>query len=819
MADFKLISGNGALNSTIMFVDDTGTLTDKETGEALSGPAARLINSFLSQYEYDIKFTYKTLLIKDAIEYNGPNKKRRDAAIEVSRKACLTLTGKTYEDILVNEIIEIHPLVIVPLGELSLNFLAGQRSITQFRGSILPPEQNLHHRIKNFTTRIIPTLGPRHLFINEKAKTYVSLDYKKIVENRENVSPIEEQGLVWVAETYEAFQNFLRRMLPAAEFLVFDIETYLGIPTCISFCFDGKESCCVPLLDKNVDYANSVMLFDAVVRLLASEIPKVNQNIKYDQNVLENFQIKVNNVIGDTYLRTSVLYPELPHNLGFLTSIYTSMPYFKNEGREFDPALHQRKRLYLYNAKDSLATHQIFKKQQIELQELELVTFERKIQQLYEPYRQMEKRGILVSQERLQDLKSKYNVLYDIYTLLLSDLVQKQVNPLSSKQMIELVYEDLRFPEKRRKETGNLSTQDEFLENLLVFSPNASRLGEAGSIVLELILFCRKLHKSIEFLNTAIHPDGRFKASYNLGGTETGRTSSGETTDELMDLVETSKGFKVVRDHIGHNLQNIGKHGYTFHDEEFGTDLRDIFIPTPGYVLVEGDLSQAEARVDAVLASDYEFLKEFDKKPGVHCLTGSWVFGCDPTEIKKGSREYLLSKIVRHAGERNIGAARLVLISHKPLSFCENLLTKFHKAQPKIKDVFHHDIVTHVRHRRNLVSPHGRRRDFFGKVDNHMFNEAISYLPQATVSDQIKFSIPLIESEMKKDALFLYEGHDALMFEVKEDAVDKFKITFKEFVERPIDFTGCSLSRDFDLVIPTELEWSKESWGSMKKLP
>jgi hypothetical protein len=88
---------------------------------------------------------------------------------------------------------------------------------------------------------------------------------------------------------------------------------------------------------------------------------------------------------------------------------------------------------------------------------------------------------------------------------------------------------------------------------------------------------------------------------------------------------------------MGHSFQTIGKHGFEVDGVTYGQNLRSIFIPSPGYYFVECDLSQAEARVDAVLAKDFDILRVFDSSTGIHRLTGSWVFNCSPHEIKKNT--------------------------------------------------------------------------------------------------------------------------------------------------------------------------------------
>ena len=141
-------------------------------------------------------------------------------------------------------------------------------------------------------------------------------------------------------------------------FMTLDIETYLGYITAVGFSFDGKEGVSIPFTIEGggMDYANLYLLQCEVARLLASRIPKVNQNIKYDWVILERFGFRLSNVRGDTGLGLKVLYPELAKNLGFQVSIWTDLPYFKDESDKkqvmWNPKLYTKDSLYIYNAKD-----------------------------------------------------------------------------------------------------------------------------------------------------------------------------------------------------------------------------------------------------------------------------------------------------------------------------------------------------------------------------------------------------------------------------------------------------------------------------------
>jgi DNA polymerase I-like protein with 3'-5' exonuclease and polymerase domains len=658
-------------------------------------------------------------------------------------------------------------------------------------------------------------------------KFITQIDFNKIPKWSGSESIPDETFRVWIARSYIELKNFLDRSYqPCAArsvaeggFLVFDIETYMNIPTCISFCFDGIESVCVPILDNSIPFQERVLLVQLIAKLLASPIPKVNQNVKYDWKTQERWGFRVSNVMGDTMLASSTLYCEFPKNLGFLTSIYTDIPYFKDEGRQFDPSQHKKEQFYLYNAKDSLATHQIYSKQIPELTELGVSGIYEKLIQLMPIYRKMEDNGIRIDEACRLKLLNKYEILFRIHTLNLCRLVNEDnLNPLSSHVTNRIVFEELGY----KRIQGVEGTDEESLNMLMAFGKLHKASEVTGKAILQEIIYCRKIHKVIEILELPLYPDGRFRGEYNLSGTVTGRTSSGKTTDYFIVDKKDSKGRqKIKKINLGHSLQTIGKHGFRINGELLGTDIRDMFVPSAGYTFVEIDLSGAEARVDRVLSGIFD-MEVFDN-PGIHKLTGSWVFGVEPKQIVKGSLEYHLSKTVRHAGERNMQANRFFLMAQDEgtgvnltLEDAKRILEKFHANQPEIKNVYHKEIELAIRSSGCLIAPNGRRRDFFDRINHSSINSGISYLPQVIVSDQTKFSfIPTFCQAPW--ARLLAESHDSGFSEVPRGREHEFFQIYKKNVEVPIDFRKGSLKRDYQLVIPAEGSVGPD-WGHMEDI-
>jgi hypothetical protein len=64
------------------------------------------------------------------------------------------------------------------------------------------------------------------------------------------------------------------------------------------------------------------------------------------------------NVYLDTAVLHAVLYPELKHDLGFLTSLYTDMPYFKYLGKQSENKSNVAQ-TFVYNCYDCQSTYEI----------------------------------------------------------------------------------------------------------------------------------------------------------------------------------------------------------------------------------------------------------------------------------------------------------------------------------------------------------------------------------------------------------------------------------------------------------------------------
>jgi len=843
------ISSHGYSDAAIVFIGGFPLKEDLAQGLALAGTQGRTLNTFLNAVDLNLNMCYRTLYIREKLSYSGRSPKRlREALKEVGEEE--------YEQLLFEELLEIKPNVIVPLDDLALSIVfphintfkkpRGRKYwLNCYRGSILPLRPDWQIKLGPIV-RVIPTFGPQMLYSEWSVRSYIHIDFKRIAKHQFNRAAIIEPGLCWVAKDSRKLGTFLNRQYEKKpKRLTFDIETYGGLITCISLCFDAYESVTVPLLDESIPVGEMALLWKMVARILSDPVTeKSNQNIKYDWIILERHGFKVSNVRSDTMLKTGLLYPELPKGLDFLTSIYTDIPYYKDEGKEFNPKIHSRDRLYLYCAKDSLAAQQISLKQDEELVEGGMKDlYETEVAPSILIYKNIDETGLFVDEEtRLRKL-DKYSYWFDSNLDILRRMVNlPDFNPASPPQTGKLLYEQLKFPAKRKLSplTGKQAyvTDKETLDELLITIGSGGKSGELGRQVLIRVTVCRKLKKIKEFLETPLHPDGTMRGSYNVAGTETGRTSCSQTIDEFLlntDEFKPNKTRQTKR--LGRSLQTISKHGFQvdadiFNDIEAGEiahDLRSIFVPHHGYVFIECDGNQAEDRVVCILAEDYAGLADCDKLPKKHSKTAALLFDIDVDSITKarpkipkmGIAYYDMGKRIRHAGNYNQTAYGIAQKTHLPLGLCMEKLNIFHSSNPNIRGVFHAEIRNFVQQHRFLITPFTRRRDFFAKLNDKLYQEAFAYIPQSVIGDLTKFTMWRIAEALPgymRTYKFLVEAHDGILAEVKKDMQMQFAHSFQQCYERPVNFRNCSLPRDHELIVPAEVSISLTNWMEMKEV-
>lgn len=816
--------GTGNTNAKVMLIGDWAGGSEVNQRESLVGATGEVLDRVFTEIGFP---DYRSqLYFSNVYKYHPGN-----IYGALDKKVLADCIKKLWA-----EIQDVNPNVIVTLGELPLQVVCGVKKVMTYRGTVLPNEKF------GYLPKVIPTIHPLHLTMPTKAsgdffetkklyngiwKNILQLDLLKALEESKTRDFHPPERLLRVATSsldVIRFFNQNKGRIPYA-----DVETHKStLCSCLGIAFDKYEGLSIPLFQKvggiqlcHIPHSDLARIWQEIQELF-NRIKIAGQNLKFDQQKLELLGFRMA-VLSDVMLKAHTVNSELPFfSLNFLSSIYTKEPYYKDEGKEFNPKKHDIKRLFLYNAKDCVVTAEVDECLEVELRELseefhtDLVKFyyEYVVPQ-HQFYFDLEKTGFDIDEGALAYLRMKYETWRDILQTKLDTAAGRHVNFESPKQVKELLYENLKLPIIYDRK-GKVKTDEDTLSKLLKDRVR----NEAKREVIRNILEFRRVSKTLStYLLCERDYDNRIRSNYRIIGTETGRSS----TTILKEPVRPEE--------IGFAFQTLTKHG------DIGNDVRSYLIPRPGYDLINVDLSQAEAKVVCVLSKDWELLDAMGKvdihrrtawlalvsgildlKPGPH----------DSDELGKDSAERFMGKKTRHAGNYNmkwrtfmdnvISDCRRFDIDFTISKYlAEKILDRFHAASPKIRDVFHAEVKDAIDTSRALITPYGRLRRFFDRASDRLYGEGFAYIPQETV----KGKLTRAGFKIKKEApcvLFCGESHDAFTMQIPSgESRSICREVIKPAFDEPIDFSECTLKRDFKLVLDVDFE-TGPNYKDMSKL-
>jgi uracil-DNA glycosylase family 4 len=813
-----LVDGHGDTHAKLVIVGEAPGADEEQTGIPFVGQSGALLDEALESAGIRRSDCYLTNVVKVRPPHN-----------DISQ---LPLIGRTLEEFLpglYEEIKVIQPNCILAVGNTALTALTGFKGIQKYRGSILYSSA--------VNCKVVPCLHPALLLHKEiawKEFAWIKFDIARAGEQSQFPEYRLPPRNLHIALNSLDVVRFLERA-EGAPFVTLDVETHKTWAQCIGLAYDSTEAISIPTFWDQIPLHDLAYIWKVIAEFLAdTKVKIVAQNAKFDQKRCRQLGLDWHSCWFSMDMGWHVLYPEFPKKLQFISSILTEEPYYKDEGGEYNPKIHKIDRWFMYNAKDAVVEYECTEKILALLLDTKLYSFYfDKIQPLYELYYDIEDVGILVDREVRKHLGNKYESLRNrLQVELVKNIADgdpfieeayKNFNVMSNgpkNQVAKLLFGHLKLP--IREDTGD--------RTLKALCNNVVKKQRIKDILMG-ILNVRGVRKTIgTYVNASLSEGepwigtvGRIHTTCNLNGTESGRTSTG-----------------IVQSPVSVNKMGIALQTMTKHEDpnlsKGGGDLRSMFIADEGFTLVEIDQSQAEDRVVCVLAKDWDALEAYKKtvfkknihgcKDDRHTLTTMAVLSLSFDEVTDEKRQ--IGKKTTHGGNYDmgkhefmefLGGAGIFMSEWK----CNVVLEAFHAARPKVRGVFHQEIQTQLRlNECILVSPHGRRRQFFNKWGRDLWKEAYAQIPQATVSDQTKFA--MLQGRRRipgylKDWFFLLESHDSALALVRDELVPEYIKVMTEEFERPIDFKNCTLSRDYKLVIPAETVVGKRWIGQSEEWP
>lgn len=666
--------------------------------------------------------------------------------MDISKKnPVISQAGQMYIDMLKEELIECNPNVVVTFGNIPLFALTNRTGITKWRGSVL--ESTLIPGLK-----VVPTIHPatiippKNVYLN---KNLIILDLQRAKEESAYPEIRRKERKIHTRPSFGEAMHYIERARQQGKeggmIDDFDIEIYNEEVSCISFALSSTEVMSIPLVDSSGDYFSidqEAELWRAIANLLEDrDIWKRGQNIAFDSHfLLRRMGIKAHS-LHDTMVAQKTLFPDYPMGLDFICTMYTDIPYYKNEGKKWFKAGGAWENLWQYNALDSIVCADAHPQQMRDLERQgNLETYERQ-RKIVEPLVYMMERGIRVDVENMKKRGEEYGEKIETTTAELQRICGFDINPNSPKQLANYFYGTRGLP-AYRKRGGGVTTDDDALKRLI-----RKGIKEAG-----LIKEIRKYTKARgNYLNIdKVDSDSRIRCSYNPAGTRFSRISSSE------NIFGT-----------GMNMQN------------WPHDLLRYLLADEGYVLYTVDLSQAENRIVAYVGNVTPWIEAFEAGRDVHNLTASLLLGKPVNEIsdEDGSSplgngeqsERYWGKKANHELDYDMGYKTFSLQFELPETQGKWLVERFHLGLPGIRQNYHTMVKLQLGKNRTLTNLMGRKTLFLGEWGDRTWKIGFSCIPQGTVGDVINergLNYIYYHQQAFKAIELLTQVHDSITFQI-----------------------------------------------------
>jgi len=368
---------------------------------------------------------------------------------------------------------------------------------------------------------------------------------------------------------------------------------------------------------------------------------------------------------------------------------------------------------------------------------------------LQEAIATINKTGIALDVPYLKTLAAEMHTELDALKLSIYEQAGMEFNINSPKQLGEILFDALALKPKNQKKTagGQRSTKESELEKLRDEHP-----------IIPLLLRYRELQKLVstyaDTLPLQVSEDGRIRTTFLQTGTTTGRMGSRDP-----------------------NLQNIPVR------TKESIAIRRAFVADKGYTMVGIDYSQIELRIAAIMSHDEKLIDIFNRGEDVHTGVAVRVFGVDPSEVTSEMRRK--AKVINFGILYGMGvnALRANLGGDTSREEAQQFLNAYFNTFTRLAEYLE-ETKQYARDNGYTETLFGRRRHFPGISSNAPFiraqaeRMAINAPIQGTAADVMRIAMNevygyLKDSQKLGDIRMLLQVHDELVFEIKNELLDK----------------------------------------------
>ncbi len=513
--------------------------------------------------------------------------------------------------------------------------------------------------------------------------------------------------------------------------------------------------------------------------LESSDYPKALQNAKFDRLIFRCQGINLAGVVFDTMLASYLLNPDDSHTLTDLSRRYlpgiASLSYKSlNIPKGQTIANLSIAEVANYCGLDVYTTFLLVPKLRQELQQIPQI--EKLLQTVEQPLEpvlaDMEYQGIRVDSAYLRELSQQINQQLEEIEQKVYQLAGLPFNLNSPKQMSEVLFDTLNLdPKKSRKMKTGYSTDAATLAKL-----------QGDHKIIDYLLEHRTLAKLkstyVDALPQLVRRDTqRVHTYFNQAATATGRLSSSNP-----------------------NLQNIPIR------TEFSRQIRQGFVPEPGWLLVSADYSQIELRILAHLSQEPVLIQAYQNYQDVHTLTAQLLFEKETVTPE----ERRLGKTINFGVIYGMGAQRFAREAGFTVAEGKKFIERFNHRYAQVfayletqkKEAIAHGYVTTILGRRRyftfesptlqkLKGSNPADIDLnLGRLtqqDSQNLRAAANAPIQGSSADIIKIAMVKVHKLLQEyQARLLLQVHDELVFEIPPDEWAELQPKIRQTMETAV---------------------------------
>lgn len=232
-------------------------------------------------------------------------------------------------------------------------------------------------------------------------------------------------------------------------------------------------------------------------------------------------------------------------------------------------------------------------------------------------------------------------------------------------------------------------------------------------------------------------------------------------------------------------------------------NIRKLFLPDHGYVIVDCDLAQADAQVVAWEADDDDLKAIFrDPTADLHSENAKAIFG------NGAGRNRQLAKAGVHAV--NYGAKPRTLAGALGISVreAEHFSNRWFAAHPGIKE-WHRRVDRELSFNRRVSNRFGNVRYYFDRIE-HLLPQALAWIPQSTVALVINRGLVEVDAKLRGRVEPLMQVHDSLVMQIPQEHFPSVLPELKACMEVVVPYED-------PLIIPVGIDVSDKSWGDVQE--